>query len=226
MKTMWKAACCLSLALALMALAPRIASAQTCDNATRASFAQDVANGATDSELEAKYGACRTAFTEPVCTATGTTVKSAGEAFSPTSEDVKTVINYNTSYERMNGCGYHPQGEMVGCDVEIRQLGGYGAFPGGTFENVRFCLDCNRDGIWDYTTLGFVHVTDNVAPAPVPPWFHLAYATTFDAPLLCTNNDGGQTNVRAILSWAARPTNCNYQPFWGNIINFTARRDP
>jgi hypothetical protein len=225
MKTTWKVVCCLSLALALMALAPRAASAQACDNATRASFAQDVASGASDADLEAKYGACRNAYAEPVCPVASDTVKSASGELSPT-EDVKSVINFNTFFERMNGCGYHPQAEMVGCDVEIRQFGGYGGFPGGSFENVRFCLDCNRDGIWDYTTLGFVHVTDNVAPGPVPPWFHLAHATTFDAPLLCTNNDGGQTNVRAILSWAARPTNCNYQPFWGNIINFTARRDP
>lgn len=228
MKTMWKAFCCLSLPLALMALMPRGASAQTaaCDASTRASFAQDVANGSSDAELEAKYGACRDAFSEPVCTASGTTVKSSSEASSSSTGEFKEVINSNTFFEKMNGCGYHPQAEMVGCDVEIRQLFGYGGFPGGTFENVRFCLDCNRDGIWDYTTLGFVHVTDNVAPGPVPPWFHLAYATTFDAPFLCTNNDGGQTNVRAILSWAQRPPNCNFRPYWGNVINFTARRDP
>ena len=126
----------------------------------------------------------------------------------------------------MNGCGYHPQAEMLACDVEIRQLGGYGAFPGGTFEHVRFCMDCDRNGTWDFTTLGFVHVTNNIAPNPTPSWYHLAYATTFAAPVACTVNNGGQANVRAILQWAAVPAGCNSVPYWGNIINFTARRDP
>ncbi|MEA2599416.1 MAG: hypothetical protein QOF89_408 [Acidobacteriota bacterium] len=218
-----KVVCCFAGAIALAALVPQRASAQgttACGDAARANFAQAVASGASDQELEAQFGACRDVFVEPACTPTAT--KSA----SPMTTDVKTVTNFNTSYERMNGCGYHPQAEMVACDVEIRQLGGYGAFPGGTFENVRFCLDCNRDGIWDFTTLGFVHVTDNVAPGPVPSWYHLAYATTFAAPALCTNNDGRQTNVRAILSWAQQPGDCNSKPFWGNMIDFTARRDP
>lgn len=215
----WKIACCLFLVLASTAVAQ-----EKCDDASRANFAEAVRNGVPDDQLEAQFGHCRTAFSEPICP-NGTAANAADGLDSMTGE-IKQIINYNTSYERMNGCGYHPQAEMLGCDVEIRQLGGYGGFPAGTFEYVRFCMDCNRDNIWDFTTLGFVHVTNNVAAGPVPPWFHLAYATTFAAPALCTNNDGQQTNVRAILQWAAPPQNCNSVPYWGNIINFTARRDP
>ena len=220
----WNALCGLSL-LAFVALAPSASAQEKCDSASRANFAAAVAAGTPEADLEAQFGHCRTAYTEPVCS-TPTTASASDSEFDSMFSEVKSVVNYNTSYERMNGCGYHPQAEMLGCDVEIRQLGGYGGFPGGTFENVRFCMDCDRNGTWDFTTLGFVHVTDNAAAGPTPSWFHLAYATTFAAPALCTVNDGRQTNVRAILSWAAQPANCNSIPFWGNIINFTARRDP
>jgi hypothetical protein len=221
-EVIWKSVCCLALACAV--LAPAAAPAQVpCDDNARADFAAMVAAGATEADLEAKYGHCRDAYQEPVCSPTAV---DNTKGLTPFADEIKVVTNFNTFYERMNGCGYHPQAEMLACDVEIRQLGGYGGFPGGTFEHIRFCMDCDRNGTWDYTTLGFVHVTNNATPGPVPPWFHLAYATTFAAPALCTNNDGRQTNVRAILSWAAVPANCNSQPFWGNRIDFTARRDP
>ena len=71
-----------------------------------------------------------------------------------------------------------------------------------------------------------MHVTNNIAAVPVPSWYHLAFASSAGAPAACTANNGGQANVRAILSWAAVPANCNSVPFWGNIINYTARRDP
>ena len=220
-----KMVCCLWFVLAFMALAPQYAAAQEkCDDASRANFANEVARGATEDELEERFGHCRDAFSEPVCPASPT--GSSVQGMNSITSEIKSVINFNTFYERMNGCGYHPQAEMLACDVEIRQLGGYGGFPGGTFEHVRFCMDCDRNGTWDFTTLGFVHVTDNIAAGPTPSWYHLAYATTFGAPPLCTVNDGRQTNVRAILSWFTPVAGCNNAPFWGNIINFTARRDP
>lgn len=228
----WKRTCCLSFVLAVLALAPGSAAAQpgtACDDSARAAFATAVANGASEEDLEAQFGHCRTAYTEPVCTpdeGTSEAIASVTGQVKGVVSPVKSVVNFNTFYERMNGCGYHPQVELVACDVEIRRLTGYGAFPGGTNEWVRFCLDCDRNGTWDFTTLGSVHVTNNVAAGPVPSWYHLAYGLTGSAPNFCTANNGGQANVRAILSWAAAPANCNSQPFWGNIINFTARRDP
>ena len=230
----WKLACCLSFVLALLLLAPGGAAAQqgtACGDSVRAAFAAAVAAGASEQELEDQFGHCRTVYTEPPCTS-GTNAVTDEGFDSMTSQvksvvgQVKSVVNFNIFYERMNGCGYHPQAELVACDVEIRQLTGYGAFPGGTNEFVRFCLDCDRNGTWDFTTVGSVHVTNNVAAGPVPSWYHLAYGLTGGAPNFCTANNGGQANVRAILSWAVAPANCNSVPFWGNIINFTARRDP
>lgn len=228
----WKIVCSLSVALALMILVPGGAAAQpgtSCDDSARAAFAAAVASGATDQELEDQFGHCRTAYTEPPCSPEpgddAGLASVTGEIRSVVAP-VKSVVNSNIFYERMNGCGYHPQAELLACDVEIRRLTGYGGFPGGSNEFVRFCMDCDRNGTWDFTTVGSVHVTNNVAAGPVPSWYHLAYGWSTSAPNFCTANNGGQANVRAILSWAAVPANCNSVPFWGNIINFTARRDP
>jgi hypothetical protein len=223
----WQAVCGLALALAFAVLVPGSALAQDgdCGDDARAAFNEMVAAGASDQELEDAFGHCRDEVVEPTCPVV---VKRFGarRGLASVDQKIKVVTNQNISYERMNGCGYHPQSEVVACDVEIRQFGGYGGFPWGTFERVRFCLDCDRNGTWDFTTVGSVHVTDNVAQGPTPSWYHLAFAGTASAPARCTGNDGQQTNVRAILSWAWVPPNCFSTPYWGNRIDFTARRDP
>lgn len=56
----WKAVCCLSFVLALAVLMPRsVAAQEKCDDASRANFAAAVASGASDEELEARFGLCR-----------------------------------------------------------------------------------------------------------------------------------------------------------------------
>jgi hypothetical protein len=37
--------------------------------------------------------------------------------------------------------------------------------------------------------------------------------------------NGMTRNARSILSWALPPTNCNYQPIWGNALNYRIRLD-
>src|SRR5687768_11897003 len=105
----WKMVCCLSFVLALMILAPGSAAAQpgtACDDNARAAFAAAVEAGATEEELEAQFGHCRNAFTEPVCTA-GTSPSTAQGPTSTASKpksvvgQVKSFINANTYYERM-----------------------------------------------------------------------------------------------------------------------------
>jgi hypothetical protein len=224
----FRIACCLLALAAGLGWAPAV-SAQVCDDATRQNFAIDVANGFTASQLETKYGFCRSG--------SAAVFDDTDSGFSSVGQAIKVGLNANTAWERMNGCGYHPQAETASCDVEIRLLGGYGGFPGGTFEHVRFCLDCDRNGTWDFQTLGFVHVTDNVAAGPIPPWFHEAHATTFAAPVACTANNGGQGTMRTILSWAALPPPCangtslvaapfQPMPIFGNAFDETIRRDP
>lgn len=223
---------CLLLILGLLLALPAMAAVSVpvaCDENVRAQFADDVEAGLAESELEAKYSYCR----ENVETQTTSQALLAPKA--------KTVTNNGSiGYERMNGCGYHPQGEMLACDVEIRRRTGYGGAT-GTNEHVLFCMDCDNDGAWDYATLGTVHVTDDFSGG-VPSWYFNAYATTWAAPtwdpnvsgqrVNCPVNDGVAFQVKAVLSWALRPdplnlTHCySFTPFWGNTITFDARRDP
>lgn len=222
---------CLLLLAATLATLP--ASAQTaCDETVRAQFQSDVEAGATQSDLEATYAACRQNLETPTCTAT--TTSAATDFGVGLVERLKKVTNNGSIYyERMNGCGYHPQAETVACDVEVRRRFGYGGFPSGSNEHVLFCLDCNRDGIWDYATLGSVHVTDDVSGGPLSFYFNVS-ATTWAAPTFanCTVNNGTAIDVKAILSWVLRPNpvttaSCsNFNPFWGNTIFFTSRNDP
>lgn len=176
-------------------------AAVDCGDSTRQAYEADVANGLSDAELEARYGQCRTM-----------------------SLAAATVTNFNTTYERMNSCGWHPQAKLASCDVEIRQNTGYNPYPSGSTEYVLFCLDCNVDGIFEYSVPGSVHVTNNVSGTP-PSWYHMAYAGTSGASL-CKPGDGKAFNVRAILSWASKPSSCNYRPIWGSWVDFKARRDP
>jgi hypothetical protein len=226
-------------ALAVVAYPATPAAAQTaCDETVRQQFLTEVEDGATEAKLEAGYAQCRQNLEPPVCSTQ--TAELAGFGLD---EKTKTVTNNGSIfYERMNGCGYHPQAETLACDVEVRQRFGYGGFPGGSNEHVLFCLDCNRDGAWDYASLGSVHVTDDVSGGPLSFYFNVS-ATTWAAPLRnpntpppnfvnCTVNNGAAIDVKAVLSWALRPdpvnlTSCyTFRPFWGNSFVFTARNDP
>ena len=189
------------------------------DDATRQQFLAAVENGASEDDLEASFGQCKLQTSESMSSSS-----TFGDVRS-TAAALKTINDYNVSYERLTGCGYHPQAEMVSCDVELWRRTGYGGFPGGTNEWVLFCLDCNADGVWDYQTSGFVHVTDDVSGGPLNFYFE-AHATTFDAPAACIVNNGGWGTLRSILSWNFKPTSCSFIPFWGNRIDVTIRRDP
>lgn len=227
-----------AIAMATVASPVSAAIAQTvCDESVRQQFQSAVQSGASLAQLEADYAHCRENLEQPTCTAE--TEVSAFEL----GEKLKTVTNNGSIfYERMNGCGYHPQSESLACDVEIRRRTGYGGFPTGSNEHVLFCVDCNRDGSYDYATLGSVHVTNDISGGPLSFYFHV-FATTWAAPLRnpntpppafvnCTLNNGAAIDVLAVLSWSLRPDPVNlstcytFNPFWGNSIFFTARNDP
>lgn len=222
----------LLLIVGLLLALPAVAATSdvaACDETVRANFAADVAAGATEADLEAKYGECRKNLTSQATAAAQLAPKS-----------ISITNNGSIYYERMNGCGYHPQGEMLACDVEIRQPFGFGGAAGSN-EHVLFCVDCDNDLAWDYATLGTVHVTDDFSGG-TPSWYFNVYATTWGAPtwdpntpgqlVNCTANDGAAMKVKAMLSWVLRPdpvtlTSCyTFAPFWGNTITFDARRDP
>ena len=204
-----------------------------CGEAEREAFATAAANGASLEDLYAQFSYC-TVPPAPV------QVPIPGG---------KVVTNFNINWERMNSCGYHPQADLVSCDVEIRLPSFYGPFPVGTNEYIKFCYDCNQDGIFDYSSLGAVHTTDDISGTS-PPWFLEAHSTTWPdlglnntnnpphvnafppfvpaLPWSCIQNDGLAHNIRAILSWAVPPggTCQNPQVVFGNMIDFQTRRDP
>ncbi|MCP3140506.1 hypothetical protein [Pyxidicoccus xibeiensis] len=181
------------------------AQPQPCDDSVRAAYQRAVKAGASEAALEAQFGHCRTAQTAGL------------EA---------VITNFNVSYERMNSCGLHPQQRRAACDVEIRRNSGYGG-AAGSFEHVRFCFDCDSNGVWDASVVGSVHVTDNAFPGmQAPPWYHSANAVSNAPPAVCPWGSGHAIRMRAILSWVAVPASCNSIPIWGNRIDFPARLDP
>lgn len=213
---------CMLMTLALIAGLPVHAATATCDETVRQQFAADVEAGLGQDELEAKYGFCRNDGAS-AATTSGLSAKS-----------IIITNNGSTSYEQMDGCGYHPQGETLACNVQIKLPFGFGGAT-GTSEHVLFCMDCDNNGTWDYATLGSVHVTDDFSGG-IPSWYFNVTASTWAAPNSagrnCTANDGLVTRVQAKLSWVLRPdpvtlSSCStFAPFWGNTITFDARRDP
>jgi hypothetical protein len=127
-------------------------------------------------------------------------------------------------YEEMSCCGYDPQRRQFACPVKIKQTFGFGPAPlPGSREHV---LHCVADATGTLVPVGHdsVHLADAIA-GQVPTWQFAVIANAND------NMDtiypmNGQTRVaRSILSWAFPPTDCNYQPIWGNALNYRIRLD-
>jgi len=147
--------------------------------------------------------------------------------------------NFHTFFEQITACGFYPQETRLACVLDIKQTGGYGGPIGspGTIENVLFCVDYNNNGTYDQTESvgeGSVAMHDESAGGK-PNWQYAVYRDFDPRGGLRTTNDGASTTTktagptlraRAILSWFVEPTGCNYQPFWGNVVNFRIRFDP
>jgi hypothetical protein len=208
-----------------------------CGDAEHEMYALDAESGISDDELEALYGHCAN-YVEPTsCEITPAPTTLSGNPSGLTSQGagIKVVTNRNIFYERLNGCGYHPQSGLVACDVEIRRAFGYaglGAPPFGSFEHVLFCGDCNGNGVLgdfgDFVRWTTVHTNDHNFFWPFnPSHYHLAFAS--NPPAGCSVLNGRPVAFRAILSWARPPASCAGAGFgrpWGNQIDWTARLDP
>lgn len=126
-------------------------------------------------------------------------------------------------YERLRCCGYEPQKRLFDCPVEIRQPVGFGAFPvPGSYEYVLSCV--HLDGAWQPAALDRVHLAD--ARSGDPEWYTAVTAKAAgelaELPL-----NGRTLRARSILSWNLTPkSDCDYQPVWGNVIEYKIRLDP
>lgn len=212
------------LGLALLVAGSSAASAQNC-TVTRSQVEADVMAGLGPDELQTKYAGC--------VSGDSTSAASTYElAFEESEVDVVTgrtnspAFSGNTSWERIQACGYHPQREEAVCAIDILRTTGYGGricvAPGST-EYVLLCVALPGGGLVPIHT-GTVHIHDAPAGA-VPPW-DFGVVIQANPRLASLANNGATLPARAILSWAIPPANCNAVPIWGNAVNFRIRLDP
>ncbi len=159
---------------------------------------------------------------------------------SPENNHSLQPFNFHIFFEEIKACGFYPQETRLECMIEIKQPFGYagGVGTAGSIENVLFCVDWNGDGAYNSSESvgeGSVAMHDDSANSK-PGWQYAVYRdfdprggvrTSLNNPNIATTTTNGPTrNARAILSWFVEPTDCNYRPFWGNVVNFRIRFDP
>lgn len=147
-------------------------------------------------------------------------------------QSLKKPATGNPAFEEIKACGFYPQETRLECAIDIKQTTGYGGGPlVGSFEYVLFCVDLPNFGL---TPVGLVTLPMHDGSGN-PPWQYAVYRDFPPSDRLRTTLAGGsvntQTNIpaaraRAILSWQAPPTDCNFVPVWGNVVNFRIRFDP
>jgi hypothetical protein len=137
----------------------------------------------------------------------GATVSNAGSLF----------------YEEMSCVGYDPQRRQFAAPIKIKQVFGFGAFPlPGSREYV---LHCVADAANVLRPVGHdsVHVADE-ALGQAPTWQFAVIADANDNLPTVYPMDGQTRRARSILSWGFAPNNnCNFQPIWGNALNYRIR---
>jgi hypothetical protein len=205
---------------------PRAALAQTqpvCGPEVKADIAKtmeglkdasDAQKQATEAELYKKYLYCA----QDGATASSTFVAAARECGA-------SVSNLGSIFfEEMTCSGYDPQRRQFASPIKIKQTFGFGAAPlPGSREHV---LHCVADAFGVLQPVGFdsVHLADAIGNQ-APTW-QFAVITNANQNLQTVSPMTGETRrARSILSWAFRPTNCNFTPIWGNALNYRIRLD-
>ncbi|WP_257462490.1 hypothetical protein [Archangium lipolyticum] len=125
-------------------------------------------------------------------------------------------------FEEMPCCGYDPQRRTFACPVKIKRPTGFGAAPlPGSREYV---LHCVADGSGTFHPVGqdSVHLANSQLS---PSWQFAVVANAIDNLDLVQPLKGNAARARSILSWQLQPTDCKYQPIWGNAIDYTIRLD-
>ncbi|MFO1418546.1 MAG: hypothetical protein U1E83_07725 [Methylotetracoccus sp.] len=125
-------------------------------------------------------------------------------------------------FEEMSCCGYDPQRRTFACPVKIKQPFGFG--PAENPGSREYVLNCVADasGALQPVGLDSVHLADSQF---VPSW-QFAVVTNGHRNLdLIQPTNGQERRARSILSWNFVPTGCNYQPIWGNWLDYKIRLD-
>ena len=127
-------------------------------------------------------------------------------------------------FEEMSCCGYDPQRRQFACPVKISQRVGFGAAPlPGSREHV---LHCVADATGMLVPVGHdsVHLA-NAMGNQGPPWQFAVIANAHENLFTIYPMDGQTKRARSILSWEFTPTHCDYQPIWGNALDYHIRLD-
>lgn len=127
-------------------------------------------------------------------------------------------------YEEMSCCGYDPQRRQFGCPVKIKQRFGFGGAPlPGSREFVLNCV-ADSNGVLQPVGVDSVHLANE--QFGVNPTWQFAVITNANQNLgLVQPMNGATRRARSILSWGIQPNNCNFQPIWGNALNYRIRLD-
>jgi hypothetical protein len=127
-------------------------------------------------------------------------------------------------YEEMSCCGYDPQRRQFACPVKIKQPFGFGGAPlPGSREHVLHCV-ANANGVLVPVGHDSVHLANALA-GQNPTWQFAVIAAANENLYTVYPMNGQTRRARSILSWALQPTGCNYQPIWGNALNYQIRLD-
>jgi hypothetical protein len=134
----------------------------------------------------------------------------------------KVAFTGSLYYEEMSCCGYDPQRRTFACPVKIKQPFGFGAAPlPGSREYVYHCI-ADAAGVFQPVGDDSVHLANS---ALAPTWQFAVVANANNNLQLVQPMSGAARRARSILSWNLRPTSCNYQPIWGNVLEYTVRLD-
>ncbi len=127
-------------------------------------------------------------------------------------------------YEEMSCCGYDPQRRQFGCPVKIKQPFGFGGAPRpGSREYVLHCV-ANAAGVLQPVGADSVHLANELFGV-APTWQFAVIANANRNLNLVQPMNGATRRARSILSWGFEPTGCDFQPIWGNALNYRIRLD-
>jgi hypothetical protein len=127
-------------------------------------------------------------------------------------------------FEEMSCAGYDPQRRQFAAPIKIKQPVGFGGAPlPGSREHV---LHCVADAFGTLVPVGHdsVHLANAVGNQS-PTWQFAVIANANQNLQTIQPMNGATRRARSILSWQFVPTSCNYQPIWGNALNYRIRLD-
>ncbi len=216
-----RAAAMALLAIVGVPLATQAAEGPTCEPDIKAIIVEELAAAAKLSEqeqldLQAKlYDVYSYCAKDPIAVPNG---------FLVAARQCGARVGYTGSlyYEEMSCCGYDPQRRTFACPVKIKQNFGFGPAPNpGSREHVLHCV-ADAAGVLQPVGQDSVHLADSKA---APPWQFGVVANAVRNLQLVQPMNGATRRARSILSWNFQPTRCDYQPIWGNWLDYRIRLD-